>query len=80
MEVAGSEILWKRVLSQNFRYTIILTDGGAKNFNRRLKLNINGHNFIIRNEECIKHFFLIIKTTGNVTEISVSRIVQISDR
>ncbi len=55
MDIAASEVLWKRVLSHHFRYTKVLSDDDAKTFNHHLKLNIYGDNFIIRKEECIKH-------------------------
>lgn len=62
MEVKCAEILWKRSLDYNFRYTTLLSDGDSKAFTHVQSLKIYGPEVTITKEECINHVAKRLRT------------------
>lgn len=52
-EVFAAEMLWKRSMEYNFRYTTVVSDGDAKVYSHLKELNVYGANVQIEKEECI---------------------------
>ena len=54
METKAAELLWTRSMNRNFRYTTMLGDGDARNFNRLTNLRVYD-DAELEKVECINH-------------------------